>query len=39
MGKIAELLYDILKELKVANKHLEILSGKQYQASRDRMLR
>lgn len=34
MGKIAELLYEILKELKIIRRQLEELTGKQYKAGR-----
>lgn len=32
MAKIAELLFEILKELKITNKHLSEITGKQYNA-------
>ena len=34
MGKIAELLFEILKELKITNKYLSEMVGKQYTAGR-----
>lgn len=34
MGKIAELLFEILKELKIANKYLSELTGTKYKAGR-----
>ena len=34
MGKIAELLFEILKELKITNKYLSEMIGKQYRAGR-----
>lgn len=38
MIKIAELLFEILKELKITNKHLEKITGKEYRARQDPML-
>ena len=32
MGRIIELLIEILKEIKITNKHLEVLTGKEYRA-------
>ena len=34
MAKIAELLFEILKELKITNKDLSEMTGKQYTAGR-----
>lgn len=34
MSRIADLLFDILKELKLIRKHLEVLTGKEYRAGR-----
>lgn len=34
MGKIAELLFEILKELKITNKYLSELMGIKYKAGR-----
>ena len=34
MGAILDVLYDILKEQKIANKYLSELTGKEYKASR-----
>ena len=34
MAKIAELLFEILKELKITNKYLSEMTGKQYKAGR-----
>ena len=34
MGKIAELLFEILKELKITNKYLSEMTGKRYTAGR-----
>lgn len=39
VGRIAELLFEILKELKIANRHLEELTSKQYQARRNPMMK
>lgn len=38
MGKIIELLFEILKELKIVNAHLEKLTGEEYRARRNPML-
>lgn len=34
MGKIAELLFEILKELKITNQYLSEITGKKYKAGR-----
>lgn len=34
MNKISELLFEILKELKLIRRHLEELTGKQFKAGR-----
>lgn len=32
MRQIIELLFEILKEIKITNKHLEVLTSKEYRA-------
>lgn len=38
MGRIVELLFEILKEIKITNKHLEKLTGKAYRAEQNRLI-